>query len=354
MHGPITQSRLDAVLADLCPAKTPGLAWSISTGSGRRIAGGCLGSAVLDPERLSVQDSTLFDLASLTKPLATALLALQAEDRGEMDLEARVPGRAFTFLQLLRHEAGYPAWLPVYAFAKDRDGVHRWLMDECPCGAAGVKTEYSCLGYIVLGLLLEEILHAPLDRLFAERVAGPLGLSPEDACFRPPETLRERTAATERGPFHEADMARQNGAGLPSFREPVGWGQVNDGNARVLGGTAGNAGLFGRLEAVERLAGAFRPGSRFLSEAALHRAWTPSAGFRTAGWKASGHPGWAAGMELPEGAIGHEGYTGTGLWLEPGDGRTYTLLTNRIHPVHPGTDFGAARAAFISAARELM
>ncbi|OYW05461.1 MAG: hypothetical protein B7X11_01920, partial [Acidobacteria bacterium 37-65-4] len=229
------------------------------------MAGGCLGSAVLDPERLPVQDGTLFDLASLTKPLATALLALQAEDRGELDLEARVPGGPFTFLQLLRHEAGYPSWMPVYAFAKGRDGVHRWLMRECPRGPAGAKTDYSCLGYILLGLLLEKILHAPLDRLFAERVAGPLGLGPADTCFRPPEGLREGTAATERGPFHEADMTRQNGTDLPSFREPAGWGQVNDGNARALDGIAGNAGLFGRLEAVERLAGAFREGSSLLS-----------------------------------------------------------------------------------------
>ena len=193
-----------------------------------------------------------------------------------------------------------------------------------------------------------------MDRLFGERIAGPLGLSPEDACFRPSEDLREGTAATERGPFHEAEMARRNGTVIPPWRGPAGWGQVNDGNARALGGVAGNAGLFGRLGAVERLAGAFRDGSVLLSERARRRAWNPSPGFRTAGWKAAGHPGWVAGMELPEGSIGHEGYTGTGLWMEPGEGMTYILLTNRIHPVHPGTDFGEARAGFISAAREMI
>lgn len=367
MHGPLggthlglsgtrlepSGTRLEKVLSGLCPAQTPGLAWSVSAGSGKRIAGGTLGFAVVDPERLPVRENTLFDLASLTKPLVTALLALQAEDRGELDLMATVPGEAFTFLQLLRHEAGYPAWLPVYAFAGDRPGLHHWLMRQCPRGAPGMRTEYSCLGYILLGFLLEEILHAPMDRLFAERAAGPLGLSPEDVCFRPPDGLRERTAATERGPFQEAKMARRNGTEIPPWREPAGWGQVNDGNARSLGGVAGNAGLFGRLEAVERLAGAFREGSVLLSERARQRAWTPSPGFRTAGWKAAGHSGWTAGAELPEGAIGHEGYTGTGLWMEPGDGKTYLLLTNRIHPVHPGTDFGEARAAFLSAARQL-
>ncbi len=345
---------LRTVLAALCPSKTPGLAWSVSASGGERLAGGFLGSSVLDPVRLPVDDGTLFDLASLTKPLVTALLALQAEDRGEVDLDAPVPEGSFTLLHLLRHEAGFPAWMPVYAFARDRDDAYRWLMRECPRGAPGAKTEYSCLGYIALGLLLEGILHAPLDRLFAERIAAPLGLSAEHACFRPSAGLRVRTAATERGPFHEAEMARRNGTEPPPFEGLPGWGEVNDGNARALGGVAGNAGLFGRLDAVERLAGAFREGSPLLSARALERAWTPSLGFRTAGWKSSGHPDWPAGRELPPGAIGHEGYTGTGLWMEPGEGRTYVLLTNRIHPAHPGTEFGTDRAAFVSAARKLM
>jgi len=361
MHGRLggtrlesSGTRLEKVLSELCPAQTAGLAWSVSKGSGERLAWGHGGYAVLDPERLAVSEDTLFDLSSLTKPLVTALLALQAEDRGEMDLAAPVPGEPFTFLQLLRHEAGFPAWMPLYASAADPAGVRRWLLERCPRRAPGERAEYSCLGYILLGFLLEEILHAPLDRLYAERIAGPLNLSPEAACFRPPEALRPWTAATERGPFREAEMARQSGAGIPPWREPAGWGQVNDGNARSLGGVAGNAGLFGGLEAVERLAGAFRDGSALLSERARRRAWDPSPGFRTAGWKAAGHPEWAAGAELPEGSIGHEGYTGTGLWMEPGEGRTYILLTNRVHPVHPGSDFGEARAAFLSSARELV
>jgi CubicO group peptidase (beta-lactamase class C family) len=346
-------TRLEKVLSGLCPSQAPGLAWSVSTGLGQRLAGGHRGFAVLDPQRLAVFDNTLFDLASLTKPLATALLALQAEDRGEIDLTAAVAGEPFTYIQLLRHEAGFPAWMPVYAFADDPAGARRWLLERCPRRAPGERAEYSCLGYILLGFLLEEILQCPLDALFAERIAGPLGLSPKAACFRPPEDLRQETAATERGPFNEAEKARQNGAMLPPWRGPAGWGQVNDGNARFLGGVAGNAGLFGGLEAVERLAGAFRDGSKLLSKRARLRAWTASPGFRTAGWKVAGHPGWIAGAELPEGSMGHEGYTGTGLWMEPGEGRTYILLTNRIHPVHPGSDFGEARAAFLSSAREL-
>ena len=90
------------------------------------------------------------------------------------------------------------------------------------------------------------------------------------------------------------------------------------------------------------------PGSPLLSERALERAWNASAGFRTAGWKAAGHPGWAAGAAFRRAPIGHEGFTGTGVWMEPGEGKTYILLTNRIHPRHPGTDFGPVRAALLS------
>ncbi len=352
MHVPLTHEPLGAYFGALCPDKTPGFAWSILDGSGRK-SGGWGGQAAVDPEIVPVEEGTLFDLASLTKPLATALLALQAEDRGELDLDSPVPGTAgvpFTCLQILRHEAGFPAWVPLYAFAQDRAAAKRWLLESCPRGVPGEKTEYSCPGYVLLGFILEEVLHGSIDRLFADRVASPLGARPEEVCFAPAADLRRRTAATERGNFHEATMARQFGA-PPPFVEPSGWGQVNDGNARFLGGAAGNAGLFATLGGVERLVSALRPSSGFLSDRALDRAWRPSAGFRTAGWKAAGHPGWAAGAVLPPGSVGHEGFTGTGVWMEPGEGMSYILLTNRIHPRHPGTDFGEARAAFLKAAR---
>ena len=352
MHGQVGDALLTASPGALCPSFTPGLAWSVCDAKGVRLRGGIEGFAVLDPERIPTTESTLYDLASLTKPLATALLALQAEDRGEIDLEAEVPGAPFSFLQLLRHEAGYPAWMPVYRFATGKEKVFSWLMDGCPRHPAGERTVYSCLGYILLGLLLEDILQGPLDALFAGRVAGPLGIA-GDALFAPSPALRERTAATERGDFHEDEMARPFGGDATHFREPPGWGEANDGNARALGGVAGNAGLFATLSAVERLASAFRPGSGLLSPRALRRAWSPSPGWRSAAWKVSGHPDWATGRELPPGSIGHEGYTGTGVWLEPNGGKTFTLLTNRVHPHHPGTDFGGARASFLAAARAL-
>jgi CubicO group peptidase (beta-lactamase class C family) len=360
MHGEVTGSSIGVFFGDICPALTPGFAWSVSLG-GRRLAGGWGGSAVVDPETRPVQESTLFDLASLTKPLVTALLALQAQDRGEVDLKKSVPGSPdpdLTWLSLLRHEAGYPAWMPLYAFAEGRDAVRSWLLNECP-RSRGAGAEYGCPAYVLLGLLLERILHRRLDVLFSERVVGPLGLLESEACFAPGPALRRGAAATERGPDQrEDDMARQYGAVPPPLPPSSGaWGIANDGNARWLEGVSGNAGLFGTLKAVETLADAFRPGRGFLSPESLEMAWSSPRGRtgerRTAGWKAAESPTWCSGRALAPGGIGHEGYTGTGIWLEPREGRMFILLTNRIHPRHPGTDFGPVRARFIEAAKEL-
>lgn len=355
----MSASTLDQFFEDLSPGRTPGYAWSILRAGGV-VARGHGGSAVTQPERRPVTPDTLFDLASLTKPLSTALLALQAYDRGEVDLEAPVPGAAgpaFSWLQLLRHEAGFPFWLPLYGSVADPGDLRGWLLERCPRSEPGVQAQYSCPGYVLLGLLLEQVLQGSLSDLFARRVASSLGLGNEEACFRPPARMRGAIAATEREPTREGEMARQFGVAPPPFPDrEEGWGVVNDGNARFLGGVSGNAGLFGTLRAVEVLSTAFRPSRAFLTPRALALAWTPSfpgsGEVRTAGWKSARSPGWTTGACLAPGAVGHEGYTGTGLWLEPDEGRTYILLTNRIHPRHPGTDFGPVRAAFLKAAED--
>lgn len=350
---------MEAFLRKLCPSGTPGYAWSC-LGSARGPHRGWGGLASVAPGERRVLEGTLFDLASLTKPLATALVALRAMDCGDLDLGSPVPGTdapAFTYLDLLRHRAGFPPWLPLYGFIAGRGDARDWLSRQCPRSRPG-PAEYSCLDYILLGLVLEEALGAPLDRLFLERVAKPLGLTDEEACFTPHLCNVADVAATERGETREAIMARQYGTHPPALLPEVeGAGTVNDGNARFLGGVAGNAGLFGSLKAVETLANAYRLAGGFLSPGSVDLAWKPPPAkqgeHRSAGWRVSPCAHWPVGTALPRGAIGHEGYTGTGVWLEPAHGRTYILLTNRIHPRHPGTDFGPVRVAFLNAARTL-
>ena len=350
---------MEAFLQSLCPSQTPGYAWSVSNASGR-IKGAWGGLASVAPHERPLLETTLFDLASLTKPLATALLALNAGDRGELDLESPVPGTAapgISCLDLLRHQAGFPPWLPLYGFVECRDEARDWLSRHCPRAQPG-RAEYSCLDYILLGFLLEDALGARQDRLFLERIAGPLGLNAREACFNPGLCNTHDVAATEREEPNEVIMARHYGAAPPRF--PLGLegdGIVNDGNARFLGGIAGNAGLFGTLRAVEILSNAFRPETGFLSPGSAELAWKSPllapGQHRSAGWRVSPCENWSVGKALPEGAVGQEGYTGTGAWLEPGTGRTYILLTNRIHPRHTGTGFAPARVAFIRAARDL-
>jgi CubicO group peptidase (beta-lactamase class C family) len=334
----------------------PGCAYAIAS-SGGAVESGVFGYACVEPERIPVRPDTLFDLASLTKPLCTSLLALQAWERGEMDLlepVSGVRGMAFTPMDILRHEAGFPAWFPLYGLGIAPSEVRGWLLEACPRRESRSNAEYSCLGYILLGFLLEDLLGGDLPSLFAERIALPLGLSTRDACFNPPPDWKPWIAACDLKGEGEGAKAMENG--IPPPPVPAGglWGVANDGNARFLGGAAGNAGLFATDRAVVRLSELYLPETGFLGPRALDMAWRPGMAQRgerrTAGWKCADSPGWGAGAALSRESVGHDGYTGTGAWLDRETGAVLVLLTNRTHPRHPGTDFGPVRAAFIRAA----
>ncbi len=276
MYGKLRLDGIRTLLNDACPSQMPGYGWSVVV-EGRPTARGWGGSAVVEPEVHPVAENTLFDLASLTKPLATALIALMAHDSGELSLFEPLPATGPgppTPLQLLRHEGGFPPWLPLYAYAGNEDEAFQWLLHSCPREPAGLKVAYSCLGYILLGLVLEKRLNASLPELFKSRVLDTLGLASDEAFFSPGGALLKRCAATELAGSHEAGMARQYGAVPPPFQNGVAWGEVHDGNARFLGGAAGNAGLFATLGATEKLCCAYRSGSRLLSTETFRLAWT--------------------------------------------------------------------------------
>ncbi len=350
-------TRLNAFLNGQRGVTTPSFSPIVLSNS-RTLFAEAAGFSVIEPERHWAASTTLYDLASLTKPLATALLALRAHDEGLIDLDRPVepPGCTFTMLDLLRHEAGFPAWAPLYGKVRSKDEAREWLLRDCPREKAGDAALYSDLGYILLGFLLEEKLQGGLDALVGERLLRPLGLRHEDVCFRP-SAPKETIAAAELDGAHEAEMARRNGAEPCAVPEGGLWGVVHDGNARFLNGVAGHAGLFATARGVACLVQSYFPGASFLSEGALALAWKPECSgqgeVRTAGWKSAITKGWTAGSALPQDAIGHEGFTGTGVWLEPEGEKVYILLTNRIHPRHPGTDFGPVRAGFLSLARTL-
>jgi len=283
---------------------------------------------------------TIFDLASLTKPLCTALvaLALSVEGRlspglslGETWGEA-VPAdkRGITLRQLLCHAAGLPAWRPYFELLQKHPPALRrlllkaMLVNEPLEHAPGTKALYSDLDYMLLGLVLEEGTGLDLDQALA-KVQAALGV--RGPRFRP---LKEATSADT------ASLAGIAPCGpLPS--RPLVHGQVEDENAFALGGVAGHAGLFGTagqvvavMDALCRAAGGEFPWpTEMVGDIFRVDAVTPGSA-HTPGFDTPEGPVSAAGDNAPAGTVGHLGFTGVSLWWHPDTNRGVVLLTNRV------------------------
>jgi CubicO group peptidase (beta-lactamase class C family) len=199
--------------------------------------------------------------------------------------------------------------------------------------AAGERVCYSCLGYLVLGVVLERVFGAPLDRLFKQRVAQPLGLSGEVG-FRPDSECIAVAAGASTSVIEEGLTAA---AGFDPRLVPTRrHGDPDDGNARFLAGVAANAGLFGTASAVLRIARLFLDGGEVLDPELVaiarrdHTAGLQQA--RGLGWQIASSPGCSAGPWLSRAAFGHTGFTGTSVWVDPSRPLAIALLTNRLHP----------------------
>lgn len=313
----------------------PGLRWSHATGTTRRWRRDLDGQ--LQPfAGMAIDAGSRFDLASLTKPLATFTLLVRALDRGLVRLDDRLDlhlpaarGTAMaaaTVGQLASHSSGAPAWHDFYAQTRGSPtqvADLRAAVLATPRGPAGQQAVYSDLGYLALGWLLEAVEGEPLDRQFDRQIAQPLGLT---AGYRPrqPDTV----VATEIWPPRCAD-------GRPLQ------GVVHDDNAAGLDGVAGHAGLFGSIADVLRLGEAWlaalsgRENELRLPPALvgelLSRPGAPGTSWRH-GWDTPTIPGSTAGDLVPADARGHLGFTGTSLWLAPSRQAVVVLLTNRVHP----------------------
>jgi CubicO group peptidase (beta-lactamase class C family) len=288
---------------------------------------------------------TVFDLASLTKPIVTASLFLQLMAEGSLRPSDRVEGFLPEFRkswigkaslkELLLHVSGLPAWHPLYVQGRGRRAYLRVLKSLLKAYTPGQKVEYSCLGYILLGFILERVTGKRLDALFGERIARPLGL--RRTRFRPPASWRAHVAPTEKGNALEKATASRMGlrSGVP-WRARVLRGECHDGNTHNLGGVAGNSGLFSSAWDLYVIARSLlRPDDGRVVPEPLKRLIFRDAtgnlrGGRTFGWKtASVSP--EAGP-LSGSAVGHNGFSGASLWIDSGDRGVYILLTNRVHP----------------------
>ncbi|MDP8958884.1 MAG: serine hydrolase, partial [Actinomycetota bacterium] len=225
---------------------------------GRKVLHEAYGWAQLWPEPRPMQGDAVFDLASLTKPLAAAAVSLALVDRGALSLDEELTrhlpelrtarGAGVTARRVLSHTSGLPGWRPLYTWATGREGMLRAIDDLGMAYQPGSRFEYSDLGFIALGIALERIGGQRLDALAEELVFRPCGLHSTTYL---PQFDGHRFAVTERGNEFERSMAEWAGLSFGGWRETTHPGQVNDGNAHYgLEGVSGHAGLFSDAEGV--------------------------------------------------------------------------------------------------------
>lgn len=295
-------------------------------------------------ERQLLGKNTLYDLASVTKPLITAFIAAYLRERGQLDPDLPVSHYwhhfpfPITTRQLLTHTGGMPAWFPFYLFEPPG------LFPDCALShltgwmRPGRRVVYSCVGYIILYRLLEKISGSPLQELAKKILIEPLGLT--HTFFRIPENVRAAAAPTEKGNEYEKKICQTI---FPQESSRFNWrtsmiqGEAHDLNAHHFGGYTGNAGLFSTPRDLVRLTREFFPATAsILSAPTLELFWTNQTPFsrahRTIGFKLNSSFHTSGGKALENNAIGHNGFTGTSVWLEKDSGRQWILLSNRIHP----------------------
>ena len=314
-----------------------------------------VGCRAIEPDRVPMRPEVVFDLSSLTKPLATTLAVMMLVHEKRLGLDDRVTrffhnfgvhGKTHvTFRHLLTHSSGLAAHRPYFKdvaalqkkgrpnFVASREAkewvyeqVHREKLEAPP----GTRAVYSDLGFMVLGQVVETVSGQTLDRFCQARIFAPLGLS--STAFvdlsqlrqKRVEPIRDMIAPTQRCPWRKRILC----------------GEVDDENAYAMGGVAGHAGLFGTARDIDTLANHLKgiaggaPG--ILPKDLVDRMWTldtaVSGSTRTLGWDTPSPQRSLAGTKMSKHTVGHLGFTGVSLWLDLERGVNVVLLTNRVHP----------------------
>lgn len=313
---------------------------------GQVVFADAIGHSAVEPYRVTNKLDTIYDLASLTKPLVTGMLCARRIELGELTLDSsvshylpefdRTDKSMITIRELLTHTAGLPAWRPLYLLADDEPeraagAIASLDLEYKP----GTRVIYSDLGFITLGILLARTTGHPLAEMARHEIFEPLELA--QTFFNPEAALQTGIAACETGNAYERDMCEQSGAGVyQNSRQRLIWGEVHDGNAYFLGGAAGHAGLFSSAGDTLALAQQFlAPSSKLLTPqtCSLFRT-NMTAGLeesRSLAWQLAETSESTAGLDLPRDSFGHNGFTGTSLWIDPEHARVFILLTNRTH-----------------------
>jgi uncharacterized protein YbbC (DUF1343 family)/CubicO group peptidase (beta-lactamase class C family) len=302
-------------------------------------------------------EDTIFDLASLTKVVATTTSVMKLVEEGRIRLNdpvaqfipefGRYGKNAITIRHLLTHTSGLRPDLELEVEFHGADEAIRRAIEEVPSAPAGERFVYSDINFFLLGDIVRRVSGERLDRYAKAQIFDPLGM--RETTFLPPETWRPRIAPTEAcpmlswpcGPWPPLGAAlsssRNGGADVPFLR-----GVVHDPTARRMDGVAGHAGLFSTAADLSRfcrmLLGGGRVGAaRILSPATVARMTSPSTppemrAVRGLGWDIDSSYSSNRGELFPIGSFGHTGFTGTSLWLDPGTKSYVIFLSNRVHP----------------------
>lgn len=281
------------------------------------------GNRALLPEKLPLTEDTLFDMASLSKLIGTTMACLRMMEEGKispLDKISKYLSPCFgkeniTVFELMTHTSGISAHMPLYK-GDNTDAVSA-ILSRPLAYPTGTKTVYSCMGYILLGKILEQIEGKPLDKIVKERVFTPLGM--ENSFYNPPADAV--CAATER----DSDTGE------------IVCGVVHDENARFLGGVSGNAGVFCTTNDTVKFARMLsNRGAGYLDEKTFSLAvtdYTPDFDeSRGLGFQLYGGKPFPGGSNMSVGSYGHTGFTGTSLYVDNDTGVYAILLTNRVHP----------------------
>jgi CubicO group peptidase (beta-lactamase class C family) len=316
---------------------------------------GAFGFRSIVPDRTPMKIDTVFDLSSLTKALATTVAVMLLTRDGKFRLSDRVTryfhnfsvhGKSdITFRQLLAHCSGLAAWRPFHerVAAIEKSGkvnfmasygakeftyeeIHRERLEVPP----GTRTIYSDLNFILLGEAVEKITTLPLNRYCREKIFRPLGLRATDFI----DIARVRSRRLEPVPemFAPTEVCPSRGRLLV--------GEVDDENAYAMGGVAGHAGLFAPVRETDRIASellaCWAGRSESIPRKVVREFWTRDGTVADStwalGWDTPSPQGSSSGRYFSANAVGHLGFTGTSIWIEPEREIAVSLLTNRVHP----------------------
>lgn len=297
----------EAVASGRIPGATLGM---VAADGQRWVKHAGMAALVPEPEPLTLDH--WFDLASVSKVIATTTMILRLAEQGRIDLDAPLTSaipdlrqydltayeRGLTFRDCLAHRTLLPAVEPIYTYGDDPQRLRAFVLQRAWKQLA--EPVYSDINFLLLGIAIERVTGAPLSAW----PPGP-GLS-----YGPPP-----------GPAVATEQCMWRGRILK--------GEVHDENCAAMGGQTGHAGLFGTVAGVLDFAQGVLTGA--LSDAMLEAIRTPYYGHRTCGWERK-FAGWSGGQACSDETIGHTGFTGTGLWIDFERGLAWTLLTNRVHP----------------------